>query len=82
MGHNPVIKEHLVIHWSRNFKELCTVNMIYGRTVIFLHSYEVIKKLFVQHADYFSNRPKETWLEHRIFKGKCNKYYLTLSSSW
>ena len=56
----PDFNEHLFVHWSRKFKELCTVIMADGRTVIFLHSYEVIKKLFVQHADYFSNRPKET----------------------
>ena len=68
------IKEQLLIHWSRKFKELCTVNMIDGRTVIFLHSYEVIKKLFVQYADYFSSRPKGRWLAHHLIKGKGNKY--------
>ena len=68
------IKEELLIHWSRKFKELCTVNMIDGRTVIFVHSYEIIKKLFVQYADYFSSRPKGRWLEHHLIKGKGNKY--------
>ena len=38
-------KEHLFVHWSRKFKELCTVIMADGRIVIFLHSYEVIKKI-------------------------------------
>ena len=71
-------REHLFLHWSRKFKDLCTVKFIDGRTIIFLQSYEVIKKFFVQHADYFSNRPKQLWLDHYIYKGKGNNYYFTL----
>ena len=67
-------REHLFLYWSRKFKDLCTVNMIGSRSVVFLHSYEVIKKLFVQHADSFSNRPKSRWLVHYLSKGKGNKF--------
>ena len=66
-------REHFLLHWSRKFKELCTINLMGVDTMILLHSYELIKKLFVQHADCFSNRPKDRWLTHRILKGKGNK---------
>ena len=67
-------RENLFLHWSRKFKELCTVNIIASKTVVFLHSYELIKKLFIHHADSFSNRPKDRWLVHHLSKGKGNKY--------
>ena len=63
-------KEQLVLHWSRAYKDLFSVNITGFGNMIFLTSFDVIKKLFVQNAEWCSNRSSNLWLINYIFKGK------------
>ena len=61
--------EKLLLDWGRKYKDLFTVNITGSGTTIFLTSFDVIKKLFVHNAEYFSDRPK-LWLLNFLTKGK------------
>ena len=41
-----------------------------GPPTVMVHSIDLLKKMFIQNAEYFSNRPKLGWLTEHLTKGK------------
>ena len=62
--------QELFLDWGRAYKDLFSVNVPGSGTLIFLTSFDLVKKLFVQNAEWFSNRPRDHWLLNYITKGK------------
>ena len=62
--------QELFLDWGRAYKDLFSVNITGFGNLIFLTSFDVIKKLFVQNAEWCSNRPSNFWLSNYVTKGK------------
>ena len=55
----------------KQYPDLLTFRTFFGGPpTIMVNSYDLIKKLFVQNAESFSNRPKLGWLGEQLTKGK------------
>ena len=55
----------------KQYPDLFTFKTFFGGPpIIMVNSYDLIKKLFVQNAESFSNRPKLGWLGEKLTKGK------------
>ena len=60
----------------KNYPDLMRVRtFVPGRTIILVNNYNLIKKLFVENAEFFSNRPKLGWLDKNLFKGKGTVFF-------
>ena len=59
-----------LLKWGRQYKVAFSIRTLGVRRTIFLTDYEYIKKVFVQHADNFSNRPDDLWLIKQVTKEK------------
>ena len=62
---------YLLHEMSQQYPDLMTFRTFFGGpTTNLVHNVDLIKKLFVQNADSFSNRPKLGWLGENLTKGK------------
>ena len=60
----------MFLNWSREYKDVFSVKITGFGAMVFVNSFDLIKKLFIQKAAWFSNRPDNLWLINYIFKNK------------
>ena len=65
----PTVGPKLLLNWGKAYKDLYSVNTGSG-PLINLTSFDLVKKLFVQNAEWCSSRPSDRWLLNYITKGK------------
>ena len=72
---DPTLGPKILVNWGKAYKDLYSVTTGSG-PLINLTSLDLVKKLFVQNAEWFSNRPSNRWLINYISKGKGkSKFY-------
>ena len=66
---DPTVGPKILLNWGKAYKDAYSVTTGSG-PLINLTSFDLVKKLFVQNAEWFSNRPSNRWLINYISNKK------------
>ena len=67
--------EKAIIDWRKIYGDIFSVKIsLKGPPMVFILDFDIIKEIFLQQADFTSNRPHNMWLVNQLSNknGKCN----------